>query len=164
LLFQIPAFLLRLIGTWLKEGIHIPSHKLKAMKKLIWILPLLVLLACKPEDRNNDKDKDNDGVADRKENNDPPQANTKADEPGVYIAFREDANGTVYLRDTDEDIDRLIVDLRPLDVEVDLLDRGYWRDNRCRQMSARKCVQGDCVAGNCEQVVLGGWTVCRCKL
>ena len=126
------------------------------MKILFLVLPFVLLLGCKPEKEKNAND-DNDKQDNVQRKDAPP-------EPDVYIAFREDPNGTIYLRDNDEDIDRLIVDLRPLEVEVDLLDRAYWRDNRCRQMSARKCVAGDCVAGNCEQVVLGGWTVCRCRL
>jgi hypothetical protein len=135
------------------------------MKILLWILPLFLLMpGCKSDrDRDaNDNTNDNRTVEETRTDENV-NRNTQPDEPDTYIAFREDANGTVYLRDTDEDIDRLIIDLRPLDVEVALLERGYWRDNRCRQMSGRQCVAGDCVVGNCEQVVVAGWTVCRCR-
>lgn len=121
---------------------------------------LLLFFGCQNNRDNNDKD--NKVTSDEKPNVEK-QETRQNDEPAVYIAFREDKNGTVYLTDSDADIDRLIVDLRPLGVDVEILEPKYWRDERCRKMSARKCAAGNCVVGNCVLTEIGGWNVCRCQ-
>src|SRR5688500_289360 len=128
------------------------------MKQTLFFIAFLLFLGCEAKNKKDNADYKEDDT--KKEDN---NERVVVKEPPVYIAFREDPNGTVYLTDTDDDIDRLIVDLRPLGVEVALLEREYWRDERCRRMSARRCNQGNCVVGNCNQVVVGGWTVCRCE-
>ena len=125
------------------------------MKVTLFFIAFLLFLGCE-----NSKGK-KEVTEEKKEDN--AQRVEVVKEPPFYIAFREDKDRTVYLTDSDEDIDRLIIDLRPLDVEVELLDRPYWRDERCRKMSARKCAQGDCVVGSCALVQVGGWNVCRCQ-
>lgn len=128
------------------------------MKPALFLLAFLLFLGCddsKNKKANAEEKRDNDEkVVERKETR---------PEPAFYIAFKEDKNGPVYITDSDEDIDRLIVDLRPLGVEVALLERDYWKDQRCRKMSARKCAQGDCVIGSCKLVRVGDWNVCRCE-
>lgn len=131
------------------------------MKPTMLMFALLLFFGCQ-NNRDNNNDKDNKATSDEKPDVEIKETRQQ-DEPAVYIAFREDENGTVYLTDSDDDIDRLIVDLRPLGVEVALLEPKYWREDRCRKMSARKCAVGDCVVGNCELTEIGGWNVCRCR-
>lgn len=128
------------------------------MKVMVFFIAFLLMLGCENSKKDNVKVEVKE---EKKEDNTPRVEPVK--EPDFYIAFREEKDRTVYLTDSDEDIDRLIVDLRPLDVEVALLERPYWRDERCRKMSARKCAQGNCVIGNCKLVEVGGWNVCRCE-
>ena len=130
------------------------------MKVTLFFIAFLLMLSC--ENSKTKKDDANVEVKEEKKVDDTPRAEPDR-EPDTYIAFREDGDRTVYLTDSDEDIDRLIIDLKPLDVEVALLERPYWRDERCRKMSARKCAQGNCVIGDCKLVVVGGWNVCRCE-
>jgi len=129
------------------------------MKTTLFILTLLLFLGC-----DNKKEKKNDNYG----NNTTPEKKyddnvNKNSEPPYYIAYKEDQNGTVYITDSDQDIDRLIVDLRPLGVEVGLLERDYWKDQKCRRMSAKKCAAGNCVVGSCTLTNIGGWNVCRCQ-
>jgi len=126
------------------------------MKVTLFLFAFLLFLGC-------DNDKTKKQATEEKKDNTERIETVEPKEPDFYIAFKEDKDRTVYLTDTDEDIDRLIVDLRPLGVEVALLERDYWRDQRCRKMSARKCAQGNCVVGGCNLVVVGGWNVCRCQ-
>ena len=129
------------------------------MKVTLFFIAFLLFLGC--ENAKSKKDAEVQVKEEKKE--EPTPRTEEVKEPPFYIAFKEDGDRTVYLTDSDEDIDRLIVDLRPLDVEVALLERPYWRDERCRKMSARKCAQGNCVVGDCKLVVVGGWNVCRCE-
>jgi hypothetical protein len=129
------------------------------MKVTMFLIAFLLFLGCE-----NDKSK-KEATEEKKDNterNDNTERVEVVKEPPFYIAFKEDKDRTVYITDTDEDIDRLIVDLRPLGVDVALLEPDFWRDERCRKMSARKCAQGNCVVGNCNLVQVGGWNVCRC--
>ena len=124
------------------------------MKVTLFLITFLLFLGC--ENAKNKKEVQEEKKEDTKRVE-------VVKEPPFYIAFKEEKDRTVYITDTDEDIDRLIVDLRPLGVEVGLLERDYWKDERCRKMSARKCAQGNCVVGNCNLVLVGGWNVCRCQ-
>ena len=130
------------------------------MKPALVMIAFLLFLGCDNDRTKNDNDKNDNG---KKDNTEQKDNTVVVKEPDVYIAWREDANGTVYLTDSDQDIDRLIVDLRPLGVDVVMLEPKYWREEACRKMSARKCAVGDCVIGNCGNAVVGGWNVCRCQ-
>ncbi|MEO7906513.1 MAG: hypothetical protein ABIT06_06040 [Saprospiraceae bacterium] len=127
------------------------------MKVTLFFIAFLLFSGCENSKGKKDISEEKE---EKKENTDRVEP---VKEPDFYIAFKEDKGKTVYLTDSDEDVDRLIVDLRPLGVEVALLERPYWREDRCRKMSARKCVQGDCVVGNCALTEVGGWNVCRCQ-
>ena len=127
------------------------------MKVTLFLLALLLFTGC--DDRKDKKDVADEKMEKEDNNKVEKEDNTVRvpdNEPDTYIAFKDDQGKTIYLTDSDEDVDRLIV-------EVALLERPYWREQRCRKMSARKCVQGDCVAGNCSLVEVGGWNVCRCQ-
>ena len=130
------------------------------MKSIPFFIAFFLLFGCENSKKDNDASKEENTAVEEKADDRKEVEVVK--EPPFYIAFREEPGGTVYLTDSDDDIDRLIVDLRPLGVEVALLEPSYWKDPNCRRMSARKC-SGGCEGGNCVLVMAGNWNVCRCQ-